>query len=52
MSTAFQRRAAIAGACLGVLLFLGANAHLVFVAIQSQPACTATADALPATRIC
>jgi hypothetical protein len=29
----------------GLLLFIGANAHLVYVAVQSQPNCVAHAKA-------
>jgi hypothetical protein len=43
-----QRRVRLPGAWLawllvpaGLLLFVGANAHLVYVAVQSQPDCVA-----------
>ncbi|WP_341487726.1 hypothetical protein [Pararhizobium sp. A13] len=38
------RRVAIAIAAAGVLLFAGANAHLVYVAVASQPDCVLPAN--------
>lgn len=39
MSPSAQKRLAWLGVALVVLIFLGANAHLVVVAFQSQPDC-------------
>lgn len=48
-----QRRLAITGAVAAVGLLLAANAHLVVVALGSQPDCVARGDAaLPAKRAC
>ncbi len=47
-----QRRAAIAWVALVVGLFLGANAHLLAVAIGSQPECVARGAAMPAKPAC
>lgn len=52
MTARAQRRAAIAGAVLLAGLFLGANAHLVAVAIGSQPGCVAQDAAMPAKPAC
>lgn len=53
MTVATQKRLAIAGACLGVALFLAANAHLVAVAFLSQPGCAAVSpDRAPARPSC
>lgn len=47
-----HRRLAILGAILAIGLFLSANAHLIAVAIGSQPACVATPDRAPARPAC
>ncbi len=48
-----QRNLAILGALALVAIFLGANARLVAVAVQSQPACVENAaSAMPARRSC
>lgn len=52
MTARGQRRAAIAGAVLAAGLFLGANAHLLAVAIGSQPGCVAQDAAMPAKPAC
>ncbi len=52
MTARAQKRAAIAGAALTVAVFLGANAHLVAVAIGSQPECAARDEAMPAKPAC
>ena len=50
MKPAVQKRLAISAALAAVLLFLGANAHLLTVALQSQPDCRETAGAMPCRR--
>lgn len=52
MTARAQRRLAIAAVVAGVALFVAANAHLLAVALGSQPACIAVADAAPASRVC
>lgn len=52
MTPAAQRRAAIAGAVLTVAIFVAANAHLLAVAIGSQPECVAQDAAMPAKPAC
>lgn len=52
MTPAAQRRAAIAGAVLTAAIFLAANAHLLAVAITSQPECVAQDAAMPARSAC
>ena len=52
MRPAVQKRLAIGAALAAVLLFLGANAHLLTVALQSQPDCRETAGEMPAMRSC
>jgi hypothetical protein len=53
MSAVAQKRLAIAGALAALAVFVVANAHLVSVAFQSQPACVAAdGAALPAQRAC
>lgn len=53
MTPATQKRLAVAGVALGLMLVLGANAHLVVAAIRSQPPCIAKASApLPAQPAC
>jgi hypothetical protein len=48
-----QRALAVAAAIALAAAFLAANAHLVTVAVRSQPACVATdAGPAPAQRIC
>lgn len=53
MTIAMQKRLAIAGAVIGIAVFLAANLHLVVTAYRSQPACTLvdTSD-VPARRDC
>lgn len=52
MRPAVQKRLAVGAALAAVLLFLGANALLLTVALQSQPDCRETAGAMPARRSC
>ena len=52
MKPAVQKRLAISAALAAVLLFLGANAHLLTVALQSQPECREAAGLIPAKRVC
>ncbi len=47
MSLSAQKWLALAGAAVGIGLFLAANAHLFVVAFDSQPAC-AVKDSGPA----
>lgn len=48
-----QKYLAAFGALVAVGIVLAANAHLVVVAFESQPACVAVADAAqPAKRAC
>ncbi len=48
-----HKRLAIMGAILAAALFVAANAHLVTVAFQSQPACVMPAEGhAPATQDC
>ena len=48
-----QKRVAILGAALLAALFIAANAHLVTVAIRSQPACVAAdPDEAPGRTAC
>lgn len=47
-----QYRLAIAGALLVAGVFAAANAHLVTVAVRSQPDCTLSAHAAPAKPAC
>ncbi len=50
MSPARQRNLALAGAAAVVAVFLAANLHLVIAAVNSQPECTAVADAPASAR--
>lgn len=52
MSPRAQKRLAFAGAALVIAVFIAANAHFLTVALRSQPACAALADAAPAARAC
>lgn len=53
MRSATQVRLAIGAAILGGALFIGANAHLIAVAFQSQPDCVlAEGSPAPAKRAC
>lgn len=52
MKPAGQKRLAIGAALAAVLLFLGANAHLLTAALQSQPECREIAGLPPAKRAC
>lgn len=52
MRPAVQKRLAVGAALAAVLLFLGANAHLLTIALQSQPDCRETAGAMPARQSC
>lgn len=48
-----QKRLAIAGALIGLAVFLAANAHLLTVAVQSQPSCVVNESApAPAKPVC
>lgn len=53
MTPATQKPLAVAAVALGLMLVLGANAHLVIAAFHSQPDCVAKPDApLPARPAC
>ena len=53
MTPSRQRILAIAAAVAVAAAFLAANAHLVTVAVRSEPACVATdAVPLPARHVC
>lgn len=53
MTIALQKRLAWGGALLAALTVLGANIHLVTVAVRSQPACgIITPDRAPARPAC
>ena len=53
MTVTNQKRLAILGACTLAALFLGANAHLITVAFQSQPECGAISpERAPARHSC
>lgn len=41
MTAALQRRLALGAVLAGLVLFLGANLHLAWVATRSEPACAA-----------
>lgn len=52
MTARAQKRLAITAAMAVAIVFIGANAHLLTVALTSQPACTAADHAVPAKRAC
>ncbi len=52
MTPNVQKRLAIGAALTAVVLFLGANAHMLTVALQSQPECREAAGLLPAKPAC
>ncbi len=52
MTPRVQKRLALAGAIAAAALFVAANAHLLTVALRSQPECMARAHAEPARRAC
>ena len=52
MTPGVQKRLAIGAALAAILLFLGANVHLLPVALQSQPECREAAGLIPAKRVC
>lgn len=52
MTARAQQGLAIAGALAALAVFLGANAHLLAVALTSQPACAVIDTAAPARRAC
>lgn len=53
MKPGTQKRLAIAGALIGLAVFLAANAHLLNVALQSQPSCAVDpSGAEPARPVC
>ncbi|MFX0543268.1 hypothetical protein ACEWPM_016295 [Roseovarius sp. S4756] len=52
MTGAQQRRLAISGAFLAIGLFIAANAHLIAVAMDSQPDCTLSERAAAAKPAC
>jgi hypothetical protein len=52
MTPRAQKRLALAAALALVAVFLGANLHLLTVALGSAPACTAAAGAAPARPAC
>lgn len=47
-----QRRIAMAGALIAVGIFIAANAHLIMVAVTSQPDCTLSTRAAAAKPSC
>lgn len=52
MNAIAQKRLAIAAALAAIGLFLAANAHLVTVAVRSQPDCKLAHGTMPAKRAC
>lgn len=52
MTPARQRRLAIAGAVLAIGVFAAANAHLITVAVSSQPDCILSERATAAKPAC
>ena len=52
MTPAVQKWLALAGAVLVVAVFVAANAHLLAVAIGSQPGCVVDKAKAPAKRAC
>ncbi|MGE0847449.1 MAG: hypothetical protein AB7L41_14365 [Flavobacteriaceae bacterium] len=52
MTARAQKRLAVAAAIAATAAFIGANAHLLAVAIGSQPACAVVAGAAPAKPAC
>ncbi|WP_347265929.1 hypothetical protein [Paracoccus sp. (in: a-proteobacteria)] len=53
MTARNQKRLAILGACTVAAVFLGANAHLIAVAFNSQPDCGAiSSERAPARHSC
>ena len=52
MTVRTQKRLAIAAALAVTVAFLAANAHLVVVAMRSQPDCKAATGAMPARHAC
>lgn len=53
MTAAAQKRLAVLAALLAVTVVMGANAHLLAVAFDSQPRCVAEdGGAAPAKRAC
>ncbi len=52
MTPRVQKRLAIVGVIVATALFVAANAHLLTVALRSQPECMARAHAEPAKRAC
>ncbi|MDO5757822.1 MAG: hypothetical protein Q4P24_09955 [Rhodobacterales bacterium] len=47
-----QRKVAIAGAVIAAAIFIAANAHLITVAVTSQPDCTLSARGAAAKPSC
>lgn len=47
-----QKRLAVSAVLAVATVFVAANAHLLSVALDSQPACTAVTTAAPAKRAC
>lgn len=52
MSPRLQKRLAVASAIAAATLFVVGNAHLLTVALRSQPECKALVHAVPARRAC
>lgn len=52
MTARAQRRLAYGAAIAGLLLFLGANAHFLAAAMNSQPDCREVAGLAPAKPAC
>ncbi|WP_289042556.1 hypothetical protein [uncultured Aliiroseovarius sp.] len=52
MTPTVQKRLAISAALIVAAVFIGANAHLLTVALTSQPECREAAGTMPAKRAC
>ncbi|SMC83135.1 hypothetical protein [Primorskyibacter flagellatus] len=52
MTRSAQKWLAIGASLTAVTLFIGANAHLLTVALRSQPECREAAGMMPAKRAC
>jgi hypothetical protein len=52
MTPRAQKRLAIGTALIGCILFIGANAHLLSVSLQSQPECREVPGLVAAKQAC
>lgn len=52
MTARVQKRLAVGAALSLAVLFVGANLHLLSVAVKSQPECREAAGLTPAKRAC